>query len=190
MAAIPWVLHALHTRGRDDQAPIDVSIDLTKNRKVVKSSEDLPAGTLALSPCVPKTSSVLDKSVHPHRVPIVVSEKPAVADGTPPGTRLSAKSPRETKRTVYYVHPEYKMPEESKDKLDDAVKSNVRAWEFTGDETLHPFWAVERLTEEGRKKAQRVSSISHGRTKSCLRLPWAHRAVAPCRSHSLSSSLS
>ena len=48
MAAIQLVLHSLHTRGRIDQAPIDVSIVLTKGRKVVKSSEDLPAGTLAL----------------------------------------------------------------------------------------------------------------------------------------------
>ena len=134
------VLHSLHTRGRIEMAPINVKIDLTKHRKVVTASEDLPAGALALAPCVLKTSSVLDKSVHPHSVPIVVAEKPAVADGTP-STRLSAKSTCEAKRTVYYVRPEYNMPEESKDKLDDAVASNVRAWEFKGGETLHPFWA-------------------------------------------------
>ena len=130
IAAIQLVLNALHTRGHIDQAPIDIIIDLSSKRKVVKASEDLPKGTLALPPCVPKTSSVLDKSVHPHRVPIVVTEKSAVADGTPPGTRLSAKSPCEAKRTVYYVHPEFKMPEESKEKLEDAVASHVRAWEF------------------------------------------------------------
>ena len=45
---------------------------------------------------------------------------------------------------AYYVHPEYRMPEESKEQLDDAVASHVRAWEFNGDETLHPFWAVGR----------------------------------------------
>ena len=154
MAAIQLVLYSLHARGRIDQAPLDVSIDLTKNRKVVKSSEALPAGTLALPPCVPKTSSVLDKSVHPHRVPIVVTEKPAVADANP-DTRKSVKATCEPKRAVYYVHPEYRMPEESKEKLDDAVASHVRAWEFKGEETLHPFWAVERLTEGERRKAQR-----------------------------------
>ena len=53
------------------------------------------------------------------------------------------------------MHPEYKMPEESKEQLEDAVASGVRAWEFKGDETLHPFWAVERLTEDERKKAQK-----------------------------------
>ena len=154
MAAILMVLYSLHTRGRIEMAPIDVSIDLTKHRKVVNAAEDLPAGALALAPCVPKTSSVLDKSVHPHRVPIVVTEKSAVADGTP-GTRLSATATCEAKRTAYYVHPEYKMPEESKGTLDDAVASNVRAWEFKGDETLHPFWAAERLTEDERREAQK-----------------------------------
>mgnify|MGYP001423694612 CR=1 FL=1 len=32
-----------------------------------------------------------------------------------------------------YVHPEYRMPEESKEQLDDAVASGARAWEFKGD---------------------------------------------------------
>ena len=40
MAAILMVLYSLHTRGRIEMAPIDVSIDLTKHRKVVASSED------------------------------------------------------------------------------------------------------------------------------------------------------
>ena len=143
MAAILMVLHSLHTRGRIEMAPIDVSIGLTNHRKVVKASEDLPAGALALAPCVLKTSSVLDKSVHPHRVPIVVTEKSAVADMRP-DTRKSGKGACEPNQTIYYVHPEYKMPEDGKETLDDAIASTVRAWEFKGDETLHPFWAAER----------------------------------------------
>ena len=146
------VLYSLHAHGRIDQAPIDVSIDLTKHREVVKASEDLPAGALALAPCVLETSSVLDKSVHPHRVPIVVTEKSAVADGRP-DTRHREKGAFEPRRSVYYVHPEFKMPEESKEQLEDAVASGACAWEFKGDETMHPFWAVEFLTEEERRKA-------------------------------------
>ena len=72
-----------------------------------------------------------------------------------PETRTSGKGTCEPKRTVYYVHPEYRMPEESKEKLEDAVASHVRAWECKGEETLHPFWAVERLTEDERRTAQR-----------------------------------
>ena len=47
------------------------------------------------------------------------------------------------------------MPEESKEKLDDAIASHVRAWKFKGDEALHPFWAAERFTEDERRKSQR-----------------------------------
>ena len=110
MVAIQLVLHSLHTRGHIDDAPINVSIDLTTKRKVVSASEDLPKGTVALPPCVPHTSRVYDTSTHPHRVPIVVTEKSAVADATPP-TRKSVKGTCEPKRTLYYVHPEYRMPE-------------------------------------------------------------------------------
>jgi hypothetical protein len=154
IAAIQLVLNALHTRGRIDQTPIDIIVDLNSKRKVVKASEDLPKGTLALPPCVPHTSRVYDKSTHPHRVPIVVIEKSAVADGRP-DTRQREKGAFEPRRSVYYVHPEFKMPEESKEQLEDAVASGACAWEFKGDETMHPFWAVEFLTEEERRKAQK-----------------------------------
>jgi len=90
MAAIQLVLHSLHVRGRIEEALINVSVDLNKNRRVVTASEDLPTGTLALPPCVPHTSRVYDKSTHPHRVPIAVTEKSAVAEAKP-GTRKSSK---------------------------------------------------------------------------------------------------
>ena len=137
MAAIQLVLHSLHVRGRVEEALINASVDLNKNRRVVTASEDLPTGTLALPPFVPHTSRVYDKSTHPHRVPIAVTEKSAVAEAKP-GTRKSSKGMLEPQQTIYYVHPEYRMPEETKEKLEDAVASDVRAWQWKGDESLHP----------------------------------------------------
>ena len=154
-AAIQVVLHSLHLRGRVDEAPIDVSIDLTTRRKVVKASEDLPVGTLALPPCVPKSSGVFDQSNHPHRVRIIVTEKCAVADGKPEA-RLCTKGKVEPKRSVYFVHPEFKPPEESKEQLDESVPPHARAWEFQGVETMHPYWAVERMTDAERKKLSKA----------------------------------
>ena len=74
MAAISLVLNSLHTRGSVAMAQTDVSLDLGKNRKIVTASEDLRPFTLALPPCVPKAAKVYTTSVHPHRVPIVVTE--------------------------------------------------------------------------------------------------------------------
>ena len=92
-------------------------------------------------------------------MPITVSERApvvtAVADGGKPTTRKTGKAIGDPSGIVYYVQPEYRIPEESKDKLDDGVASHVRAWELKGDETMHPFWAVERLTECERKKAEK-----------------------------------
>ena len=47
------------------------------------------------------------------------------------------------------------MPEESKDKINDGVASHVRPWNFKGDEAMHPFWAVERWTDDERRKAKK-----------------------------------
>ena len=85
MAAILLVLNSLHVRGNIHQAPLEVFIDWHTKRKTVRATEDLPAGSLALPPCVPQTSRGNDKSCHPHRVPVTVSERTsvvtAVADG-------------------------------------------------------------------------------------------------------------
>ena len=53
------------------------------------------------------------------------------------------------------MHPEYMMPEESKDAIDDQAASHARAWEFKGEQTMHPVWAVERLTDDERREAQK-----------------------------------
>ena len=56
---------------------------------------------------------------------------------------------------MYYVHPESKTPEESKAQPDAAVQPGACAWEFKGEETMHPFWAVERLADAERRKSEK-----------------------------------
>ena len=147
MAAILLVPNSLHAHGNIDQAPLEVLIDWHTKRKVVRASEDLPAGSLALPPCVPQTSRVYDKSCHPHRVPVTVTERSAVvtavADGGKLNTRKTGKATCDPSAISYYVQPEYKMPEESKDNINDGAASHVRAWGFKGDDAMHPFWVVE-----------------------------------------------
>ena len=102
MAAIQLVFNSLHTRGHIDQAPLDDSIDQHTKRKVVKSSEDLSGGSLALPPCVPHASRVYDKSWHQHLVPIKVTERSAVADRKP-DTRVRGKAACEPSQSSYYL---------------------------------------------------------------------------------------
>ena len=80
-------------------------------------------------PCVPKSSKVFAQSSHPQRVPIVVSRQ------TPP-----------LKTTTYYVVPEYKPPRDDTGASIEATHSGAKAWQFQGDETMHSFWAVPRVS--------------------------------------------
>ena len=109
---------------------------------------------MALPPCVPHASRMYDKSWHPHRVPITVTERSAAADRKP-DTRVRGEAVCEPSQSLYYVHPEYMMPEESKDTIDNQAASHARAWEFKCDETVNPFWVVERLADDERRKAQK-----------------------------------
>ena len=83
--------------------------------------------------------------------------------------RLSQKTSQEDPaesaivKHTYYVHPEYKLPADATP--DDAVASGVlpgtRAWEWKGDETLHPFWAVQRLTPDELSKRNFNQKTNH-----------------------------
>ena len=46
------------------------------------------------------------------------------------------------------MHPEYKLPGVGKEDLPDDVSPDVRVWQWEGDEAMHPFWAVPRLSAE------------------------------------------
>ena len=49
------------------------------------------------------------------------------------------------------MHPEWKHPADVAVAGDGAAVA-ARVWEWTGDETMHPFWAVRRLTQDQLQK--------------------------------------
>ena len=52
---------------------------------------------------------------------------------------------KEGTKTVYYAHPEWTMPE-----MDKTAKPPT--WKWESDTTMHPVWAVRRLSEEQLKQ--------------------------------------
>ena len=117
-------------------------------------TEDLQmVGALQLFPCVPKAMKVYTNSEHPFRVPIAVVRKekqkgtvtpPASSgeNGTVDDAAIAAESLQEAQTTTtYYVHPEWKAPKER----EQLSIFGVKEWEWAGDETMHPFWAIRRL---------------------------------------------
>ena len=63
-------------------------------------------------------------------------------NGTVDDAAIAAESLQEAQTTItYYVHPEWKAPKE----MDHLNIFGVQEWEWAGDETMHPFWAIRRL---------------------------------------------
>ena len=89
------------------------------------------AGAISLPPCVPKAQKLRIDSTHPDRVLVVVHER---------------RQGRLINAVDYYVHPEWASPEDKTIATDGA--SEHRAWAWTGKESMHPHWAVRRLSDE------------------------------------------
>ena len=91
--------------------------------------------------------TVYKNSEHPYRVPITVVRKEKQKDiVTPPASSVDAAIAAESLQevqttTTYYVHPEWKAPKER----EQLNIFGVKEWEWAGDETMHPFWAIRRL---------------------------------------------
>ena len=100
-AAIMLVLQALSfsTSAVAEAGQIELWYDSKKKEKYVTATKELKAKSLELAPCQPKSQSrLLKESTHPQRTRIrVVQKKPVVVP------------PRES---LYYLHPEFKMPED------------------------------------------------------------------------------
>ena len=64
--------------------------------------------------------------------------------GAPPSTKGDGAA---VAANTYYLHPEYKLPEDVTDTSTEAVAPGTRLWRWSGDESLYPFWAVERVTD-------------------------------------------
>ena len=168
-AAATLVLRSLHHRGKVHMQNIDVMMNLETKQKTVVAVAELKPDTLQLPPCTPVACGrVITTSSHPLRVAIGISQR-VERQGPTPAMRLSQKTSQEdpaesaiVKHTCY-VHPEYKLPADATP--DDAVASGLspgtRAWEWKGDETLHPFWAVQRLTPDELSKRNFNQKTNH-----------------------------
>ena len=128
------VLQMLH-RGAStsvDWPAIDIFHDPMLKRPVVVSTAFAAKHSIELAPCVPKTQKLRTDCIHPDRVLIGVEERVGgVADGP---------------TFEFYVQPEWQAPEEAT--ISHAVACEHRRWAWSGKESMHPHWAVRRLTEE------------------------------------------
>ena len=166
VAAVMLVLRSLHYNGKVCANPIEVTLDLDTKQRAVRASDVVEAGDLELPPCVPVSGRPHATSTHPQRVPITVTNKELVARRVTAKQDAVAGTAMVERSTTYYLHPEYKVPsdETSESAVADGVGPQAHIWRWSGDESLHPFWAVQRLSaadlkKKTRRTTQRISSM-------------------------------
>ena len=154
--------HASHVTDVDVQVVYDVD---SKTRWVV-ATKDMEVESLLLYPCCPKTKTFPLTTTNPRAVAVQVGQKRPTADA---------------ELATYWILPEFIMPEikvASASPGDNEIESrsaqgfqpagaasaaadaaqaeanDVHTYKFvfTGAESLHFFWAVDRLTEEDMAK--------------------------------------
>jgi hypothetical protein len=128
-AAALCAMRMLHLQASAHNPPIDVFWDPTENSTVVITTELVEAFALKLAPCIPKAMKLRNESTHPERIQI----------------RVEA---REGATHEFFIHPEWQGPEDEKVQGAHAVACEHRAWKWTGAETMHPHWAIRRMTRE------------------------------------------
>ena len=174
VAAATMVLRSLHHRGNVHNQNVDVKVNMETKQKTVVVASALDPEALELPPCAPASGKLHPTSSHPFRVPIVITWRKdtqgaasrRVSEKKPDDAVASGESAEDglvtTERTCY-LHPEYKMPEDATP--DDALASGSscerRAWEWKGSESLHPYWAVTRLTPDELSKKNFVEKCKH-----------------------------
>ncbi len=115
------------------EAQVEVLQDADTEKRTVKATAANDEKCIELWPCVPKASKVHAASTHPERVAVQVWVKGDPNGATP---------------TTFYLHPEFKPPADKTpaDVADHDVR--LRAWKWDAQETMHVFWAVNRVTEQ------------------------------------------
>lgn len=142
-AAAKLALRMLHTQacrkalvdGADGCPAVDVQWDPKDKAKVVVTTKLAEAGSIELMPCVPKYFKLRSDSTHPDRVHIYVFEK----------TQHDRSRGHD-----FYVHPEWETPEEAV--LPTNATGEHRVWKWKGGESMHPRWAVRRMTQDHLRK--------------------------------------
>ena len=164
VAAITLVLGSLHRSGKVHEQLVTMTMDLGSKHRTAQARGKLEPMGLELPPCAPVAGRIVDNSSHPQRVPIIVTTK--VRAERPSGRKkLATKGPEQaddellTETRTFYIHPEYKLPEDTtpEDAVASGADARTRTWAWKGDESLHPFWGIPRMSADDLKKHNAAS---------------------------------
>ena len=150
-AAAVAVLHGLHENFDVTTQAIDIiytaRTDSSHSKPNVVALKTIEAGALWLPACVPKQSRVVETSENPNAVPlrVTVLRSAESAVNSPEGHIVRFRD--------FKIQPEFKIPTKASAGSKPAV-ADEDGWIFDDGtpDTMHPFWAVRRLTSQQLEK--------------------------------------
>jgi hypothetical protein len=139
-----------------DMTDVPIELLTAADKISVVTTGKVKKGTIRLPPCVPKQSKVFDRSEHPDAVKFTTKVMQSTAIDAEATVRRQCQ---------FYVLPEFKIPMKKQPTTNtagaDAETSAVAAqqepewiWAQGGADTMHPFWAVRRLTDKQLQQAK------------------------------------
>jgi hypothetical protein len=140
------VLGMLHNCPAVAAQPVKLEIGGQGNPGVrALAARVIPEGSLFLPPCVHKASRLVETSDHPGRMTLCVkavgSTKEADKGKAAASDAVAAIASEEYN---FFALPEFKAPD-FVGKDEKAGMESIQ-WHWKGEETMHPCWAVRRLT--------------------------------------------
>jgi hypothetical protein len=144
------VLHSLHENFDVVSQKIDVFYE--DKRQCVVTTTKVPAGEIMLPPCIPKLMKVIETTDHPYAV--ILTQR--VMTGSEEALKLGLSPLLRERR--FFLLPEFKFPKKKERVFADAECDIQMApewiWNQNGEDTMHPFWAVRRLTAQQLARAK------------------------------------
>ena len=143
------MLHGLHENFDVVSQKIDVLFE--EKHQLVVTTTNVSAMEIMLPPCVPKQSKVVETTDHPY----AVSLTERVIRGSEESIQLD--QPPLLRERVFFLLPEFKSPKRQDDKNHGWEWNLLNpGWEWNqgGEDTMHPFWAVRRMTAQQLARAK------------------------------------
>jgi hypothetical protein len=137
------VLHGLHERFDVASQSIEVWHNEKENRTFVVAACKVGANAIVLPPCVPKQSKVLDRTEHPYAVKMTMNVMRSTE------ASVQSQASKILRERTFFVLPEFRIPAKKQSNTAVAAQSPLGPewiWSEVGGETMHPFWAVRRMT--------------------------------------------
>ena len=175
-AAAVAVLHGLHQNFDVTTQDIDIiytnRTHLAHSRPKVVALKAIESESIWLPACTPKQSRVYESSENPNAVSLFVTvlRSAESAVNSPEGHILRSRE--------FKIVPEFKVPTRASSASNPAV-ADENGWIFDdgAPDSMHPFWAVRRLSQEQLEKERRETKPGN----------WSPRFTCEVRYSELSS---